>query len=248
MQPHCHVPTAEWQGRAVDVYKSVGRGAGKKTKQQKKAVMAAANERREKAGGRAAQLRRRGVERRSGAACIRMPQTSGAPGLLPVAGLIISHVQRTWQEGMGGEKKGRAIRWRRQNMENEGQWRQGRQDENAGEQAGTSGTADSSVCAGAITQPSLNAKRSRPHPPACGRRRAGQQSRQLRLPQRRCNKTRNKPCGPHGPCFSIFQTTYKQQSCIFASPARNWRMKKPKRGVRSMDPSSGGTRPENSFR
>lgn len=31
-------------------------------------------------------------------------------------------------------------------------------------------------------------------------------------------------------------------------PARNWRMKKPKRGVRSMEPSSGGTRPENSFR
>jgi hypothetical protein len=32
------------------------------------------------------------------------------------------------------------------------------------------------------------------------------------------------------------------------APAKNWRMKKPKRGVRSMDPNSGGTRPENSFR
>lgn len=37
-------------------------------------------------------------------------------------------------------------------------------------------------------------------------------------------------------------------SATSRAPARNWRMKKPKRGVRSMEPSRGGTSPLNSFR
>lgn len=37
-------------------------------------------------------------------------------------------------------------------------------------------------------------------------------------------------------------------SATSRAPARNWRMKKPKSGVRSIDPSSGGTKPLNSLR